>query len=101
MSRDYHATEFGRLAADPDTEMGRDERDGKNTLSCSLVNEEWKDRNEQTQNTLNPTSSSRSMAWPRHAATSSGAGGGYSSRGQQYRSRPGCRAETLGDRGYR
>lgn len=49
MSRDYHATEFiGRLAADPDTKYGETNGTARTRFRV-LVNEEWKDRNEQTQ----------------------------------------------------
>ena len=49
MSRDYHATEFiGRLAADPDTNYGEANGTARTRFRV-LVNEEWKDRNEQTQ----------------------------------------------------
>ena len=49
MSRDYHATEFiGRLAADPDTKYGEANGTARTRFRV-LVNEEWKDRNEQTQ----------------------------------------------------
>ena len=49
MSRDYHATEFiGRLAADPETRYT--ETNGTpRTRFRVLVNEEWKDRNDQVQ----------------------------------------------------
>ena len=49
MSRDYHATEFiGRLAADPETKYT--ETNGTpRTRFRVLVNEEWKDRNDQVQ----------------------------------------------------
>ena len=49
MSRDYHATEFiGRLAADPDTKYAEANGTARTRFRV-LVNEEWKDRNEQTQ----------------------------------------------------
>ena len=49
MSRDYHATEFiGRLAADPETKYGEANGTARTRFRV-LVNEEWKDRNEQTQ----------------------------------------------------
>src|SRR5260370_39607515 len=50
MSRDYHATEFiGRLAADPDNSKYGETNGTARTRFRVLVNEEWKDRNEQTQ----------------------------------------------------
>jgi single-strand DNA-binding protein len=49
MSRDYHATEFiGRLAADPETKYGETNGTARTRFRV-LVNEEWKDRNEQVQ----------------------------------------------------
>jgi single-strand DNA-binding protein len=49
MIRDYHATEFiGRLAADPEIKYA--ETNGTATTRFRvLVNEEWKNRNEQVQ----------------------------------------------------
>ena len=76
MSRDYHATEFiGRLAADPDTRYGETNGTARTRFRV-LVNEEFKDRNEQTQKHVE---SSHSTAWPRRVAISSAAAGGYSS----------------------
>jgi len=49
MSRDYHATEFiGRLAADPETKYTETNGTPKTRFRV-LVNEEWKDRNDQVQ----------------------------------------------------
>jgi hypothetical protein len=49
MSRDYHATEFiGRLAADPETKYAETNGTARTRFRV-LVNEEWKDRNEQVQ----------------------------------------------------
>jgi single-strand DNA-binding protein len=49
MGRDYHATEFiGRLAADPETKYGGTHGTPRTRFRV-LVNEEWKDRNEQVQ----------------------------------------------------
>jgi single-strand DNA-binding protein len=49
MNRDYHATEFiGRLAADPETKYGEANGTARTRFRV-LVNEEWKDRNDQVQ----------------------------------------------------
>ena len=49
MTRDYHATEFiGRLAADPETKYAETNGTARTRFRV-LVNEEWKDRENQVQ----------------------------------------------------
>ena len=49
MTRDYHATEFiGRLAADPETKYAETNGTARTRFRV-LVNEEWKDRDNQVQ----------------------------------------------------
>ena len=79
MSRDYHPTEFiGRLAADPDTKYGETSGTARTRFRV-LVNEEWKDRNEQMQKHVESYFVVAFNGLPRHAETTWGAAGEYSS----------------------